>query len=208
MDNLHDVFHSVLVSDGQLMSPDEVRTSVRGIQNYTPTPDWCLAGRASEALFADLYVGTDMEMTFHPVEGGAAGNHVIVAMDTLHAHHAFVIPMFDPPSQEWSASLGDRIMRFSIGTHNRESLAKTFRGRLPEGTQEILRALHQDVRSVDTRAVVENLPRISLQAAALVPRNIPGRVEQEVTRSISLVAPQSILKIERIRTETQQDTMH
>jgi hypothetical protein len=197
-DNLINVFHSILVSDGQLMSPHEIRLATQGRPTPHPALDWCLVGQASEALYSDLRVNTAIEMMMHPVEGGAAGNHVIVSLDTQRAHHAFLIPMFDLPSQDWAASLGDRGIQFSVAT-SRQAVAKVFRGENPAGTQELLRGLYQDARSVDINALMDSLPRFAVQAAAITPEGMPERNEREIIRSVSLVTPRSLLEAERIR---------
>ncbi|WP_233863685.1 hypothetical protein [Paraburkholderia adhaesiva] len=204
--NLDTVLHSILVTDGRLLSPDDL---MQRVQSGKPFPgqaaDWCLCGTSSDALYRDLCTDRLFEMTLTPVDRGVLGNHLIISMDTSHAHHAFVVPMFDPHCRAWASTVASRGIQFSVGMKDNDS-SIVFRGNAPDEAEEMVGKLFQKVDEIDVSALRESLPLLAIHAAAFTPDGMRSRNERELIRSITLVAPHLIFDVERVG--SMQDMLH
>lgn len=193
------VVNGAFVSEGRLMSPDEVSQAIANREPEDMVPDgvrWTLCGDMHEAMFQQVLLDPEPLNRWQVgVLKAPTGSSYLVLTHQVGGHqHRFILPLWD-----------SGVMRFMESMEADDSRNSFLFGR-QGGIEAVVTAGRIDEESLQSFKQHGGLPRDAYQEmtwqheftwitfALTVPEAVPSLVDGEVVRgvSVSLIAPSEL----------------
>ncbi|CAM2191243.1 conserved protein of unknown function [Paraburkholderia kururiensis] len=117
------VIDGVLVSNGRVMRPEEVKAKLADRPRVRNAVfGWYLCGDVLREMFDALVENQgDCTMQMTVFRGGSSGNYGVFTQQAETLQHRFVLPLYEPPVIQWLQSLHDNPVQLSLGRQNEDA---------------------------------------------------------------------------------------